>query len=67
MLLALLRTVWVNNTDWGAVAGACIERHVWVLAILGQASTSITVSCLAVILVFPLLRGRVHRSMRGSL
>jgi hypothetical protein len=66
MLLLLLRTVWVNNTNWGAIAVVCMKRHVWALAILGQASTGMTVSCWAVVRVFPLLRGRVHRSVRRS-
>ncbi len=37
------------------------------LAILGQASTGMTESCWAVVLVFLSPRGRVHRSVRGSL
>jgi hypothetical protein len=28
MLLALLQMVWVNNADWGAIAVACMERHI---------------------------------------
>jgi hypothetical protein len=67
MLLALLRTVWVNNADWGAVVVACMERHGWALSILEQASMGMTASCWVVVHVFPLFRGRVHRFVHGPL
>ncbi len=53
MLLALLRMVWVNNADWGAIIASCMERHVWALAILGQASMGTAESCWMVVRVFP--------------
>ncbi len=46
---------------------SCMERHMWALAILGQASMGMTKSCWAAVRVLPSPRGRVHRSVHGSL
>jgi hypothetical protein len=42
MLFVLERVVWVNNAVGESLVESCKERHVWALAILGQASTGMT-------------------------
>ncbi len=66
MLFALEWVVWVKNAVGDSLVDSCMERHVWALAILGQASTGMTLSCWVVICVIPLPSGRIHRSVRVS-
>ncbi len=66
MLFALERVAWVKNAVGDSLVESCMERHVWALAILGQASTGMTLSCRAVVCVIPLPSGRVHRLVRAS-
>jgi hypothetical protein len=67
MLFALERVLWVKKVVYDSLVDSCMERHVWALAILGQASTGMTLSCWAVVCVIPLPSGRIHRSVRGSI
>jgi hypothetical protein len=66
MLFALEQVVWVKNAVGDSFVESCMERHVWALAILGQASTGMTLSCRVVVRVIPLPSGRVHRLVQAS-